>query len=502
MKDGTEREEQVRVKDLTFSYPKRNPVLKGVSFSARSGEIVGITGLSGSGKTTLLHCIAGVIPHVKEGNVKGEVYIGGEDISDISLAEISQKTGIIFQDPDNRMVSTTVEDEIAFVLENMCLPPEKIRNRVEEMLEMFQLTHLRLRRPELLSGGEKQLLAAASVLAADPCVIVMDEPVSHLDQDGRKTVRDLILKIRKEGKTVLIAEHDFFQLDIADRILFLENGVITKDGRPEEMISFLENYFSKEEGTGGRIKEKDVPHPSGSAVNRPPKQEPEEERGKAKAAAGCGDRGRAVTVRDLTFSYRSGPPVFEGFSAEFRAGKITALTGKNGCGKSTLVKNITGILNPSAGEILIDGRSTEGMNIAQIAEHIGFVMQNPYCQVLGVTVREEMEIGLRNRGIPEEEREERVSFYLDYFDLKDYADIFPGHLSIGEKQRLEMAAVMAAGADYLILDEPTASLDMKRRIKLGRLLQRLRDGGKGILIISHDEHFNTEYADSIIRMKS
>ncbi len=479
------------MENLTFSYPKRNPVLRGVSFNVHAGEIIGITGLSGSGKTTLLHCIAGVIPHVEKGKLRGEVRVGGESIAGVSLAQISQKTGIVFQDPDNRMAATVVEDEIAFVLENMCLPPEDIRARVDEILKLFGMETLRLRAPQSLSGGEKQLLAIASVFAADPPVIVMDEPVSHLDAEGREKIRSLIRKMKSMGRTVLMAEHDFFHLDMADRILFLEDGVIAREGPPEEMIPFLEEHLTEDSDGNGRREERHgtVFFRENDGSCRPQIQ-----------AAGSGKD--AIIVRDLTFSYRGKTPVFQGFSAEFRLGTITALTGRNGCGKSTLVKNMTGLLRPSGGRILVGGQNIAEMSIAQIAEHIGFVMQNPYCQILGITVREEMETGLKNRKIPAKEREQRISFYLDYFDLEMYADIFPGHLSIGEKQRLEMAAVMALGADYLILDEPTAALDMKRRKRLGRLLCRLRDSGKGILLISHDERFHEKYADRVIRMDS
>ena len=242
---STESSEQIRVENLTFSYPKRKPVLRGVSFHVHAGEIIGITGLSGSGKTTLLHCIAGVIPHVERGKLRGEVRVGGENVAGVSPAQISRKIGIVFQDPDNRMAATVVEDEIAFLLENMCLPPKAIRERVEEMLKLFRIGPLRMRSPQSLSGGEKQLVAIASVFAADPPVIVMDEPVSHLDEEGREKIRRLIRELKSMGRTILMAEHDFFHLDMADRILFLEDGVIGKEGSPAEMIPFLEAYLTR-----------------------------------------------------------------------------------------------------------------------------------------------------------------------------------------------------------------------------------------------------------------
>ena len=497
--------------NIIFEYSKEKRVLNEISFRAREGEFVGITGLSGSGKTTLLHCISGVIPHVVHGHLSGEIRIKDEKIEKNSLSQLLQRVGIVFQDPDNRMVATTVEDEIAFSLENLCLPPEEIRRRVDEILDLFRMRDLRKRKPESLSGGEKQLLAVASVLASDPPVIVMDEPMSHLDADGRTLVLELIGQMRQMGKTILVAEHNFYHLDGADRILFLEDGAIEREDRPSVMIPFLEEYFSE----GQEEAELSDPLAKGqeeAGLSDPLAKEQDKTglKGPLPKDAQWGPRRRhtstvqgngAISVQHLTFCYMPDQPVIDDFSAVFPSGAITAVTGKNGCGKSTLMKNITGILRPQSGKITVDGKDLTGLTIAQIAEKIGFVMQNPECQVLGMTVREEMEIGLRNRGVPDDIVQTRVERYLEYFELSQYAETFPGHLSTGEKQRLGIAATLAVGADFLILDEPSASLDMRRKNRLGILLRSLRNDGKGIILISHDERFNEMYADRTIHME-
>lgn len=480
------------VEDITFGYLKKKRVLNGISFDAHEGEIIGITGLSGSGKTTLLHCISGVIPHVIPGNLSGGILIKDEKIDKDALPRLLKRVGIVFQDPDNRMVAVTVEDEIAFSLENLCLPPEEIRRRVDEILDLFQIQHLRKRKPESLSGGEKQLLAVASVLASDPPVIVMDEPVSHLDADGRALVLGLMSQMREMGKTVLVAEHNFYHLQEADRILFLEDGMIKREDTPSVMIPFLEESFSEESLSEESLSEKSLSEKYLSEESYADGicKQPSE-----------GAAERAISVRNLTFCYLPDQPIIENFSVEFPSGAITALTGKNGCGKSTLMKIITGILRPQSGKIMVDGEDLTRFTIAQIAEKIGFVMQNPECQILGMTVREEMEIGLRNRGIPDNIVEMRVQRYLEYFELSQYAETFPGHLSAGEKQRLGIAATLAVGANFLILDEPSASLDMRRKNRLGVLLKSLKNDGKGIILISHDERFNQMYADRVIPME-
>lgn len=299
---------------------------------------------------------------------------------------------------------------------------------------------------------------------------------------------------------------------------FLEDGVIKREDEPAVMIPFLEEYLSEEplkEGSRGEnIKSLSRDE---AAPRRGPKGEKEtdgaERRGRMNGNAAARSeqdrtvsavpeqRNRAISVKNVTFCYTPDRPVIENFSAVFPSGAITAVTGKNGCGKSTLMKNITGILRPQSGEIMADGENLNELTISQIAEKIGFVMQNPECQILGMTVREEMEMGLKNRGVPDQTVKMRVQQYLEYFELSQYADTFPGHLSIGEKQRLGIAATLAVGADFLILDEPTASLDMRRKNRLGILLESLKTEGKGIILISHDERFNEMYADHVIYME-
>ena len=211
-----------------------------------------------------------------------------------------------------------------------------------------------------------------------------------------------------------------------------------------------------------------------------------------------------IQVESVTYRYPKGnAPVLSGFTAQFRRGEITAVTGKNGCGKTTLTKLLVGILRPSSGQVLIDSGGTTGMDLFEIGRRVGYVFQNPNRQLFCDTVFNEVAYGLRNLGLNEEQTAQKTNHYLEYFDLEYCRDTFPGRLSLGEKQRLALAAVIALATDYLVLDEPTTGLDVRRRWELGELLLKLRqDLDCGIILVSHEADFIARYADRKIEINN
>lgn len=233
-----ERSEAVRVTDLTFAYdndPDRI-VLEGITFSLKPETITAVIGLSGCGKSTLCQILCGIIPQCIEGTITGEVLAAGLDVQEQSLNVLSQKVGYTMQDPDRQIVASTVEDELAFGPENLMLPPEEIRSRVSRILKWLSLEKLALKNPLNLSGGQKQLVAAAAVLTMEPDVLIMDEPLSHVDQKGREKMLALMKKLRSVGKTVIVVEHDYELLDFADQWIVMENGKIKEIAAPKELL--------------------------------------------------------------------------------------------------------------------------------------------------------------------------------------------------------------------------------------------------------------------------
>ena len=227
----------VEVKNLTFAYSGGDPILRDISFEVSSGEALVIAGASGSGKTTLCHILSGVIPHAIKGILGGQISIADIDPRSSGLPQTAQRAGMVFQDADSQIICTTVEDELAFGLENLCRPPEEIQLRVGELLSEFGFEELRSINPSRLSGGQKKLLTIAAVLAPAPPVLIMDEPMSGLDPDGQALVRAAIEKQREQGRTVIIVEHDLKLVDFADRWLLIHDGAIAACGAPPDIMA-------------------------------------------------------------------------------------------------------------------------------------------------------------------------------------------------------------------------------------------------------------------------
>ena len=474
------------IENLRWKYEAGEEALKGVSLKVRKGEFLGIVGPNGSGKTTLCLCMTGLIPQMVKGRWEGRVIVDGMDVTKTKLRDIVRSVGIVFQDPEVQLLKMTVEDELAFPLENFAVPREEMRKRVEWALKQTRMEEYRMKHPFELSGGQKQRVAIASVLALTPKIIILDEPTSDLDPIGKREVFDTLHRLK--GKhTIIVAEHETEELmKYADRLILLKDGKIIHEDRPSRffykidvdsgvhipqliMLSRLLGNVRNLTAIRELVKYGSVKHVREISPKRVESEE-------------------AVKVSGLKFIYPDGTIAIDGVNLSIRKGEFTALIGPNGSGKTTLCKCIVGLLKPTEGNVKVDGR-------------IGMVFQNPDHQLFCKTVYEECAFGLRRMGLAEEEIKEAVADILKVVGLSGLENVEPFFLTKDKRQRLAIAATLATQPEIIIVDEPTTGQDVRQTRDIMDLLRRLNEKGKTILIVTHDMKVVAKYAGRTIVMK-
>jgi energy-coupling factor transporter ATP-binding protein EcfA2 len=504
----------IKIEDLTFYYgDATQPALKDVSLRVRDGEFVLMTGPSAGGKSSLCRCLNGLIPHFYGGTISGRVTVAGLDTLESSTRELATRVGFVFQDPENQLVSMDVEREVAFGLENLGFPRHLIAKRLEESLDTLGIASLRYRPLSELSGGEKQKVAIASVLALHPSVLILDEPTSELDPKGAEEVLSVVTRLNHElGLTVILVEHRLDRvLQYADRLIVIDRGTITLDGRVNDILTNRYRELS-DLGIGvpplirlfQELRKRD------DTIDRVPLTVKEGrailEKALEKRAlpADTGwERERAdgkplIETRNLWYAYPNGITALKNIRLEIREGEFVAVMGRNASGKTTLAKHFNRLLVPTKGRIKVAGTDTREATIAQLARKVGFVFQNPNDHLFADTVYDEIAFTLKVLGFSKEEIAFRTGEALEKFHLTGSKERYPRSLSGGEKQRVALASVMAAGPKILILDEPTRG--MEYRLK-GELMHFLRDycaQGNTVVLVSHDVEIVAEYAERVI----
>jgi len=447
-------------------------LLDDVSLSIRRGEYVALMGPNGSGKTTFVRHLNGLLlPSA------GEVRVEGLRTSDPAHLEAIRRTvGLVFQDPDDQMVAVTVEDEIAFGLENRSWPRERMIERVEETLARFHLTHVRDRQTTSLSGGEQQRVAIASVWATDPVLLVLDEPTSMLDLPSALELLDLLDSLASR-RTVIQVTQSVEEAQRARRVLVMVDGRIVLDDAPEHVLADPDRLRAL------------------GIVRR--------------------DRGRARMVRpsapvaleagDVTHTRRDGPfeqVVLRGVSASVPRGSVLAVVGRSGSGKSTLAWHFNRLLEPDHGIIRLDGQDVRTLALPQLRRRVGLTFQRVDLQLFEITVADDVAFGLIEQGVPRDEALRRACEMLDALGLpsEQYADRRPSTLSVGEQRRAALAGVLVMNPSVLVLDEPTSGLDARGVDALVEQLEGLRDEGHTIVIVTHDVGFAREIGDSVLHL--
>ncbi len=517
----------IKIEDLCYDYimtdendnvVEKTEALKNISFSVPDGQFLAVLGHNGCGKSTLAkHFNAILVP------TSGRVIVDGIDTSDEErIYDIRKTVGMVFQNPDNQLVATIVEEDVAFAPENLGVPPDEIRRRVDEALKQVDMYDFREHSPHQLSGGQKQRVAIAGIIAMQPRCIVMDEPTAMLDPKGRREVMKTIKRLNKEqGITVILITHYMDEAALADRIIVMDKGSILMDGEPHKIFA-----RGKELRRAGL----DVPQVTElsemlreSGVNISSEIIFEDECAKAvselklrtKTAVAEKKVGHiredksseAARLENVTYKYSVGTPfektAVDDVSLSINRGEFIGIIGHTGSGKSTLIQHLNGLIKPTSGVVLIDGKNIhdKNINIRDIRFKVGIVFQYSEHQLFEETVAKDIAYGPTNMGLSEDEVKKRVESAAQSMGITHLLEKSPFDLSGGQQRRAALAGVLAMEPEILILDEPAAGLDPKGREKiLGLIKEYKRTSGKTILLVSHSMEDIVKYAEKVLVM--
>ncbi|MGQ9490767.1 MAG: ABC transporter ATP-binding protein [Anaerolineae bacterium] len=542
---------------LYYAYPPLLPdrpaveVLRGVTGQVQRGELVALIGRVGSGKTTLCLAVNGLVPQATGGRFRGQVLVGGRDTRHYPVPALARWAGLVFQDAEAQFTQMRVEDEIAFGPENLGLPPAEIEQRVTWALAAVGLSSYRDRSPRLLSGGEKQRVAIAAMLAMQPELLALDDPTANLDPAGKANVFRLLSRLtHRQGLAVLIATQELeLVARYADRVWVLHEGRIGLEGPPQQV--FRQTAQLQEWGIGlpqlvelGALMTRRWQRPfyflgvgqayaqlrplllsnvaqgdrlaGGAAIGRglgieavrkpvfPSADHAAPSPGgmhpvpwRSYPDTGPPRSGPLISLEDVTYAYPDGTSALRGITWAIQPGEFVALVGPNGSGKTTLAKLLNGLLKPTSGQVKVAGRDTRAARVPELARTVGHVFQNPDHQIFAATVAEEVAFGLRLQGLPPGQVARRVAEALSQFRLEGHAHLPPALLGSSQRRQVALAAVLAARPQILVLDEPSGGLD-------GQSLQELMAGvvafhqqGGAVLLITHDMRLVAEYAEHV-----
>lgn len=493
--------EILSIKDLTFSYPnKENFALQNVNLSINSGDFVVVCGQSGSGKTTLLRMLKKEIaPH---GEKQGAVYYKGEDVEKLDDKISAQKIGFVFQKPDQQIVTDKVWHELAFGLESLGYDSDYIRLRVGEMANYFGITSLFRKKTTELSGGQKQLMNLASVMAMSPDVIILDEPTSQLDPITANDFITTLKKINDElGLTVIIIEHRLQEVfPIADKVAVMEDGKVICYDTPRNVCEKLSNHpMSQGFPSAVRIWQK-----SGSKGECP--LTVKEGRNfinlnfserKLPLRNTIPNTEDIITLKDVFFRYeKGGNDILSGTNLSIKKGEHFCILGGNGSGKTTTLKILAGLLKPYRGKVIIDNNKMTKKNTADF-NRLGVAMlpQNPESVFLKSRVIDDYTELCKIKGIEKSDYEDKINSVAEKLGIKDLLENHPYDLSGGEIQKCALGKVLISKPKILLLDEPTKGVDAYSKLSLSKILQEIKSDGVTIITVTHDVEFASIVAD-------
>ena len=497
----------ISFKNFSFQYrAQKKPTLKEINLDIYPGERVLIAGPSGCGKSTLAGCINGLNPFSNPGECSGELIVDGVDAPKSSIFQLSAHVGTVLQDPDGQFIGLTVGEDIAFALENICMPQDEMHEITRHAAELVGIQDHLDYAPHELSGGQKQRVSLAGVMVDQVKILLFDEPLANLDPATGKQTIELIDEIQeKTDTTVVIIEHrleDVLWRDV-DRIVLMGDGKILADLHPDELLStrLLEEngireplYLTALRYAGVELAPAKKPaHVDSVVIDKADRKKMTDWFWSRPAAEAEKEHEPLLEVRNLTFGYERGRQTLRDVSLTIHKGEMVSIVGKNGAGKSTFSKLVCGFETPDSGEILFQGRNLLQENIRHRAKHIGYVMQNPNQMISKTMIFDEVALSLRNMGKSEEEIREKVEETLKVCGLFPFRNWPVSALSFGQKKRVTIASVLVQDPELIILDEPTAGQDFRHYTEIMEFLRGLNEKGVTVVMITHDMHLMLEY---------
>ena len=504
------KEAIIEWKDFSFRYEtQQEPTLQGVDLTIYKGEKVLIVGPSGSGKSTLGQCLNGIIPNIYKGQMSGEFLIKGQAAFDMSIYDKSHLVSTVLQDTDGQFIGLSVAEDLAFALENDVTELDEMKSRVNKWAEKLDLLSLLRQRPQDLSGGQKQRVSLAGVLIDESPILLFDEPLANLDPKSGQDIIELIDQIHKEeGTTTLIIEHrleDVLHRPV-DRIVLINDGRILFNGSPDQLLStdlLTQNgireplYLTTLRQLGVDLavdlaKEEQLANLDNLSISKGQVQL------RTELAKETPELQSLFRLEDVSFSYDD-RPILKSIYLDIKKGEKIAIVGKNGAGKSTLAKALSSFIQ-TEGRYLWEEQDIKGDSVAERAERVGYVLQNPNQMISTNMIFDEVALGLRLRGVDEQEIETRVYETLKICGLYEFRNWPISALSFGQKKRVTIASILVLGAEIILLDEPTAGQDQKNYTEIMEFLEELHQKGHTIVMITHDMQLMLDYSDRALVM--
>lgn len=509
---------QIQISGVTYQYPNQDAAaLQDLSITVRPGEVLAIMGPTGAGKTTLVSLLNGLIPQHFEGNFNGEVSIGSLSTTTSSIQEIVKHVGLVLQDAETQIFGITVLEDAAFGPGNLGYSREQIDALIREALSAVRLSGYEQRQTKQLSGGEKQRLAIAGVLAMQPEVLVLDEPTAELDPLGGLEVLNVIAaRHAQHGTSVIWVDHNAEDiLQLADRVAVIIEGRLAWLGEPQKLFRnlALTRQFAirppqmadlgEKLLDAGLISNTEIPlrleeaetlvrrlldgktmcnHPNPCASSTPAREQP------------------VIQIKHLTHIYPGGIEALSGITLDLYPGELVAIIGQNGAGKSTLLKHLNGLLLPSSGMVSVNDTDTRTVRIEDLARQVGYVFQNPDHQIFCATVEDEIRFGLKNLGLSAAEQEDRITEALELVGLQAKRALHPFTLGKGERQKVAVASILAIAPPVICIDEPTTGLDWAGTQRMMELIGQLQRKGHTIIMITHQMELVADWAQRVLLM--